>query len=90
MEQRESGIPFVVRTRLIPGVTDTEENLTAVARFLQKEQVNSIDLMRYNKVAGSKYAALEISKIINGGPLTLEIHDTTFRNEEGMRKVAHW
>ena len=25
---------------------------------------------------------------INGGPLTLEMHDTVFRNQEGVRKVA--
>ena len=28
---KESGIPFVVRVPLIPKVTDTEENLTAIA-----------------------------------------------------------
>jgi Pyruvate-formate lyase len=26
--------------------------------------------------------------LINGGPLTMEIHDTTFRNEMGIQKVA--
>lgn len=29
-----------------------------------------------------------LQKIINGGPLTLELHDTTFRNSEGKEKVA--
>lgn len=55
---KESGKPFVVRTPLIPGVTDTEENLTAIAEFLQKEHVNSIDLLAYNKMAGGKYASI--------------------------------
>ena len=27
-------------------------------------------------------------KICNGGPFTIEIHDTVFRNEEGEKKVA--
>lgn len=30
----------------------------------------------------------DMTKVINGGPLTIEIHDNTFRNEEGIRKVA--
>ena len=29
-----------------------------------------------------------MTEIINGGPLTIEIHDTVFRNEEGIKKVA--
>lgn len=30
----------------------------------------------------------DMTEIINGGPLTMEIHDNTFRNPEGVRKVA--
>ncbi|NJD01895.1 MAG: pyruvate formate-lyase, partial [Ruminiclostridium sp.] len=30
----------------------------------------------------------DMKRIINGGPLTLELHDTVFRNEEGVKKVA--
>jgi formate C-acetyltransferase len=29
-----------------------------------------------------------MTEVINGGPLTMEVHDSTFRNEEGIRKVA--
>lgn len=46
-----------------------------------------------SKIAGpfsciQSFTKYDLSKIINGGPLTLEIHDTTFRNEEGIKKVA--
>lgn len=34
------------------------------------------------------FTKFDMSKIINGGPLTMEIHDTVFRNEDGIRKVA--
>jgi len=34
------------------------------------------------------FTKFDMTKIINGGPLTMEIHDTTFRNEFGMMKVA--
>jgi pyruvate-formate lyase len=30
----------------------------------------------------------DMRKIMNGGPLTLELHDTVFRNPESIRKVA--
>jgi formate C-acetyltransferase len=31
----------------------------------------------------------DMKKIMNGGPLTLELHDTVFRNPESIRKVSH-
>ena len=30
----------------------------------------------------------DMTEVINGGPLTMEIHDNTFRNPEGVTKVA--
>ena len=54
----ESGLPFTVRTPLIPVVTDTAENLTAISEFLRQTGVDSIELLPYNKFAGGKYAAV--------------------------------
>ncbi len=51
-----SGKEFVPRIPLIPGVTDTETNLTAWADFLVKNSVFYVELMPYNTMAGSKYA----------------------------------
>jgi formate C-acetyltransferase len=34
------------------------------------------------------FTKYDLSNIINGGPLTMEIHDNTFRNEDGIKKVA--
>ena len=53
-----SGLPFVTRIPLIPGVTDTRENLSAVADFLLQNGVRYAELLPYNRYAGSKYAAL--------------------------------
>lgn len=50
-----SGKKFVIRTPLIPGVTDTEENINAIARLLAENGVKYIELLPYNKMAGSKY-----------------------------------
>ena len=34
------------------------------------------------------FAKPDLSRVINGGPLTLELHDTVFRNPEAVQKVA--
>ena len=34
------------------------------------------------------FTKFDMKRIINGGPLTLEIHDTVFRNPEGEKKVS--
>lgn len=49
--------PFTVRVPLIPGVIDTEENLTAIAEHLLKYDIHYLELLPYNKMAGGKYKA---------------------------------
>ena len=34
------------------------------------------------------FTKYDLSNIINGGPLTIEVHDSTLRNEEGIKKMA--
>ncbi len=34
------------------------------------------------------FTKYDLSEIVNGGPLTIEVHDSTLRNDEGIRKVA--
>jgi len=54
----ELGVPFVIRVPLIPGVTDTEANLSAIARTVAgMPGLQRIDLLPYNQAAGAKYAA---------------------------------
>ena len=53
------GVPFVVRVPLVPGVTDTSENLAAIARTVQGlPGLLRVDLLPYNRAAGGKYASL--------------------------------
>ena len=54
---RESGIPCRVRTPLIPGITDTEENLSAIGRLLQGMDHETL---AYNPFAGAKYKMLDM------------------------------
>ena len=34
------------------------------------------------------FAKPHLRRVINGGPLTIELHDTVFRNDEAVGKVA--
>lgn len=54
----QSGVEFTVRTPLIPTVTDTPENLAAIARLLQENGVTAIELLPYHTAAGGKYASV--------------------------------
>ncbi|MBE6600764.1 MAG: glycyl-radical enzyme activating protein [Ruminococcaceae bacterium] len=49
---KKSGKKFKIRTPLIPGITDTEENLSAIAKIADGAPV---ELLPYNKLAGAKY-----------------------------------
>jgi pyruvate formate lyase activating enzyme len=52
----KSGKPFVIRIPLVPGVTDTDENLHSIAQTVQgMPGLQRVDLLPYNKAAGSKY-----------------------------------
>lgn len=52
---QESGKPHLLRTPLIPGITDTEENLSAIAQLAGDSPV---ELLTYNPFAPAKYAQL--------------------------------
>ena len=55
----KSGIPFCVRIPLIPGITDTEQNISAIAAFMRENGANTVELLPYNKMAGGKYHLVE-------------------------------
>jgi pyruvate formate lyase activating enzyme len=54
-----SGVPFVLRVPLVPGVTDTVENLSAIAAIAcDLPGLARVDLLPYNRAAAAKYAAV--------------------------------
>jgi len=54
---RESGVPCVIRTPLIAGATDTEENLSAIRRLIGNLPH---ELLPGNALAGAKYSQLNM------------------------------
>ena len=51
----DSGVPYLIRIPLIPGITDTEENLRAISAFIGDSPA---ELLPYNAMAGAKYASV--------------------------------
>ncbi len=50
-----SGKEFITRIPLIPTVNDTVENLTQTAELMSGLGVKKVEILPYNKMAGSKY-----------------------------------
>ena len=58
---QHSGVPFRIRIPLIPGVSDTRENLEASARLLAGcPSMECVELLPYHLTAGAKYAMLHM------------------------------
>mgnify|MGYP000871470520 CR=1 FL=1 len=52
------GVPFVLRVPLVPTVTDTSANLSAIAALAATlDGLQRVDLLPYNRAAGGKYPA---------------------------------
>lgn len=55
---KHSGVAHIFRTPLIPGITDTEDNLEQISRFVKGSRWEKIP---YNTLAGAKYPLLGLS-----------------------------
>ena len=56
---KRSGVPFVARVPLMPGVNDSHEAKAGIAKLLAEAPgLQRVELLPYNRLAGSKYAKL--------------------------------
>lgn len=70
-------VPFVIRIPLIPGVTDTEKNITEIAMLLRgAKNLQYVELLPYNQMAGAKYEWLDLTYT----PLFDETQKAVFRH----------
>jgi pyruvate formate lyase activating enzyme len=85
-----SGAPYVIRVPLVPGVTDTDANLEAIASYTQSlSGMLGVDLLPYNRAAGAKYAAAGM--LFNPGydeSQPVNINKACFENKNIQVRVA--
>ena len=64
-ELTSRGNKVIIRIPLIPGITDTESNLSGIADHLSKlKNIRQIDLLPYNKISESKYKRLNKNSLL--------------------------
>lgn len=83
----EQGADVLVRTPLIPGYNATEANIRAIARFVRSVDPHAkYELLNFNPLCRSKYAALEREYPVSGGALSREEMDGfyTILEQEGI------
>jgi len=74
---RATGVPIWVRVPIIPGYTDDEVELLRIAEFLKGQEPQRVELLRFHRMAESKYRALG---------LTYELADTAPPAMEDMER----
>lgn len=79
---KKSGKEFVFRVPLIPGITDTPENLTAIARITGNHKV---ELMPYNALAGAKYSMVGMKYSLEAGTALTQDPQKYFENAVVLR-----
>lgn len=83
---QELDVKIQVRIPLIPGITDTDNNLSDIMKFLkEKTRLKGVDLLPFNQMGKSKYERLEIEYRIGElkmqSPEKIELIKTLFRDE---------
>ena len=63
----EYGIPITIRTPVVPGYTDSPENIAEIAQFVSTlPSVKEYELLVYHNLGESKYGALGKSYLLKG------------------------
>jgi pyruvate formate lyase activating enzyme len=55
----ESGVPTIIRIPLIPGINDSEGDITDIARHIKSLELKEINLLPYHRFGESKYKMLD-------------------------------
>jgi pyruvate formate lyase activating enzyme len=90
----KSGLPVWVRTPIIPGYTDTIENVRAVARFVAREMPGAerYDLLAFNNLCSAQYERLGMEFPLKEAELVRKEEMEALKDaavEEGAPNV-HW
>ena len=74
------GVPVIIRVPLIPGLNDSDENISQLGQFMKDCNLPRVDLLPYHRFSLSKHQAL-------GNSYMLE--DLSNPEEDEVRRVAH-
>jgi pyruvate formate lyase activating enzyme len=77
----ESGIPVWIRTPIIPGHTDSDENIRSISQFIvsNMKNVERFDLLAFNRMCTDKYNLFD---------LEYPLKDADLITEETMERLA--
>jgi len=56
----QKGVPIIIRVPLIPGYNETEENIRALAMFMNEWGCRRVNLLPYHRWGANKYKALSM------------------------------
>lgn len=89
----KSGKPLWIRTPVIPGCTDSEENIGALAAFIGDElrTVERWDLLAFNNTCGAKYRRLDMTWRLEDEPMLAKSRMEALARiarESGVKEVA--
>ena len=63
----EFGVPITIRTPVVPGYTDSPDNIEGIAKFIcDLPSVSEYELLPYHRLGESKYAALGRDYLLKG------------------------
>jgi pyruvate formate lyase activating enzyme len=87
-------VPMWVRTPIIPGFTDDEENIAALAAFIRERlpNVERWDLLAFNNLGRPKYTRLGLSYPLDGAELITGEHMERLHTlaAAAVGEVARW
>ena len=86
----QHGADVTVRTPLIPGYTAADENIRAIAAYVHQSDPDAkYELLNFNPLCRSKYAALETPYPVEGGALSPEQMDHFYEilAQEGISHI---
>ncbi|RLI55585.1 MAG: glycyl-radical enzyme activating protein [Candidatus Thorarchaeota archaeon] len=88
----ESGKTIWIRTPIIPGHTDDDENIRAIGRFIVENMpsVERWDLLAFNKMCVDKYALLDLTYPLKDEPLMTDErmeHLAAVARQTGVKNV---
>jgi pyruvate formate lyase activating enzyme len=66
--ERLAGMPVEIRIPLIPGITDTRANLSAIFDWAREAGHSRVSLLPYNPSASAKYEWLDLPYDLEGAP----------------------